>query len=60
MAAPLCNFLSIRRHPRILPRKARFSIDQAALYTVPVQLPGHFAGEHGKGGTAWPSRYPGP
>jgi hypothetical protein len=28
--------------PPVLPRGARFPVDQAALYTVPVQLPGHF------------------
>ncbi|PWB36093.1 hypothetical protein DCO48_01200 [Pseudomonas sp. SDI] len=45
--APFCIFMSIRRHPWILPRQARFSSDQAALYTVPVQLPGHFSGQRG-------------
>jgi len=40
-APPLfCNFLSIKRHPGHLPPGASFSMDRAALYTVPVQLPG--------------------
>lgn len=40
-APPLfCNFLSIKRHPGHLPSGASFSMDRAALYTVPVQLPG--------------------
>ncbi len=37
-----CLFHSKMRHPQVLPRGARFPVDQAALYTVPVQLPGHF------------------
>ncbi len=40
---PFCLFLSIKRHPQVLPPSASFPCQQSALYTVPVQLPGAFS-----------------
>ncbi|MGY4492913.1 hypothetical protein [Pseudomonas sp. TE3610] len=48
-----CNFLSIKRHPGHLPPGASFSMEQAALYTVPVQLTGADRGCLPFAGQSW-------
>ena len=40
--AAILSFSFKNATPPVLPLGARFPVEQAALYTVPVQLPGHF------------------